>query len=243
MIDQGNASAWTCWCYEFADLYLRECCQLTSQSSGRLTSANTQNAEVSGQPCDKQGCFRMCLWLLFQPFSFLSWFSSFTVVFLIFLETSLCAAREFESHTSTDYQEPPELFFFFLFFFFCCWKLDMNSDSHLKTQSMFNQCFVIVMPFVSNRIAPVVLHVLDYTYKRTRQRRYSTDSKSLHRQSMCSKRVLWKEGSKSHKPGSKMNTLPHLPVYSSPSSSTPYGRLLRRALQNVPCKHAQAKFA
>lgn len=133
--------------------------------------------------------------------------------------------------------------FFFLFFFFCCWKLDMNSDSHLKTQSMFNQCFVIVMPFVSNRIAPVVLHVLDYTYKRTRQRRYSTDSKSLHRQSMCSKRVLWKEGSKSHKPGSKMNTLPHLPVYSSPSSSTPYGRLLRRALQNVPCKHAQAKFA
>lgn len=85
MIDQGNASAWTCWCYEFADLYLRECCQLTSESSGWLTSANTQNAEVSGQPCDKQGCFRMRLWLLFQPFSFLSWFSSFTVVFLIFL--------------------------------------------------------------------------------------------------------------------------------------------------------------
>lgn len=95
-IDQGNASAWTCWCYEFADLYLREGCQLTSESSGWLTSANTQNAEGSGQPCDKQGCFQMCLWLLFQPF--LSWFSSFTVVFLIFLETSLCTAREFESH-------------------------------------------------------------------------------------------------------------------------------------------------
>ncbi len=81
--------------------------------------------------------------------------------------------------------------------------MDMNSDSHLKTQSMSNQCFVIGMTFVSNRIAPVVLHVLDCTYKRTRQRRYSTDSKSLHRQSMCSQRVLWKEGSKGHSQGPK----------------------------------------
>lgn len=35
----------------------------------------------------------------------------------------------------------------------------MNSESHLKTQHMFNQCSVIMIHFLSNRIAPVVLHV------------------------------------------------------------------------------------
>ncbi len=172
----------------------------------------------------------MCPWLLFQPFLFLSWFSSFTVVFLIFLETSLCAAREFESHIPLLIIRNRQNCFFVFAVERWTWI------QILKTQSMFNQCFVIVMPFVSNRIAPVVLHVFNYTYKCTRQRRYSTDSKSLHRQSMCSQRVLWKEGSKGPK---------WILCYTCPFTlrqHLSYGRLLRRALHNVPCKHVQAKF-
>lgn len=94
MINQGNASAWTSWCYMFADLYLQDCCQLYSELSGWLTHVNTHNAEVSGQPFNVQGCFWMLVSvMLFQLF--LSWFSCFTVVSLIFLETSLCAANVF----------------------------------------------------------------------------------------------------------------------------------------------------
>lgn len=44
------------------------------------------------------------------------------------------------------------------FYFFFLWTENHTS----KMQRMLYQCFVVVMPFVSNRIVSVVLHVLDY---------------------------------------------------------------------------------
>lgn len=43
----------------------------------------------------------------------------------------------------------------------CFFQRSYKSTSHLKKLYSY-QCLVVVTPFISNRIAPVVLHVLDF---------------------------------------------------------------------------------
>lgn len=152
---RSKASAWTCWCYEFADLYLHTLLPVNLTLSGRHWHKFTQtNSQHWGQwsPCE----IHRYRWASssFQLLLFLFWFSCIPVVFVnVCKDILVCCKRDQTSHTSTYYQEMAELVVVL--------SKITQFQIHTSRSSAINECFVIVVCFVSNRIAWEVLPVLD----------------------------------------------------------------------------------
>lgn len=90
----------------------------------------------------------------FQLLLFLFWFSCIPVVFVnVYKDILVCCKRDQTSHTSTYYQEMAELVVVF--------SKITQFQIHTSRSSAIHECFVIVVRFVSNRIAWEVLPILD----------------------------------------------------------------------------------